>query len=217
MKAVCILLGLGTAVSAELTGGGHGPPFVLGTPAERRTCPHFQAMNCFVDLLEKICEKELEVLGKDVEESVWMCCCPEPYKHCTAQDVKRNPQCLAALQKHVAPLDASGRSDADVTAAMNALQNARGDLRAAAIATNANCATYFADPLPLTKCGQDTVGRTVERNDIFCETITWQYEELGDGNPDEFKTNGCVLPATQADSTQGVARKNGFLKGHEEL
>ena len=110
-----------------------------------------------------------------------------------------------------------GVADADVTAAMNALQNARGDLRAAAIATNANCATYFADPLPLTKCGQDTVGRTVERNDIFCETITWQYEELGDGNPDEFKTNGCVLPATQADSTQGVARKNGFLKGHEEL
>ena len=216
MRTASLALTLCAAVGAdELIGGGHGPPFVVGTAAERRTCPQFQSMSCLTDLMEKICENELEILGKDVEESVWMCCCPLPYTHCDASEWKKNAVCGASMRKHVEPLDPDDRSADAVRAAMKALQDVRADM----YHSNPACAKYFAAPEPYTKCGQDTTPtkRTVMRNDIFCETVTWQWEELGDGDEDEFKRNGCEIPPKKADASAGARRKNGSLKNHDEL
>ena len=49
--------------------------------------------------------------------------------------------------------------------------------------------------------------RVVERADLNCEMLTWQYEKLGDGDPKEFQYNQCPLPLHKADEQEGNARK----------
>mmetsp|Transcript_96337 Transcript_96337/g.300114 ORF Transcript_96337/g.300114 Transcript_96337/m.300114 type:complete len:88 (+) Transcript_96337:2-265(+) len=68
------------------------------------------------------------------------------------------------------------------------------------------CAALAASE-PLSACGSAAappVERSVARADLFCEMLTWQREELGDGNAEEFKNNGCPWPAKQGD---GADRK----------
>ena len=41
-----------------------------------------------------------------------------------------------------------------------------------------------------------TVPRSIHDNVLFCETVTWQWENLGDGSRKEFRRNACPLPRT---------------------
>jgi hypothetical protein len=56
--------------------------------------------------------------------------------------------------------------------------------------------------------------RSIERADIFCETVTWQWEELGDGNEEELKRNKCPIP--KRPRGDGNARKGQQL-AHDDL
>ena len=97
---------------------------ILGTYDERRSCSHFQSIGCISDVLEKACENEF-TFGALEEESVWMCCCPEPYKACALQE--RDATCDKALHKFLKPKE--GGPDLQVQEnAVVALQQARGAL-----------------------------------------------------------------------------------------
>ena len=43
----------------------------------------------------------------------------------------------------------------------------------------------LAPPQPLSKCGFDVKpeGRAIERPDLYCDTIIWQYKEMGAVDP----------------------------------
>ena len=88
------------------------------------------------------------------------------------------------------------------------IQEVRSDLWKA---SSSECQTYFSKPLPFSKCnkkdGSKPLQRHVERGDINCEMLTWQYETLGDGNTEEFKYNNCPLPKRKATESEGAARK----------
>ena len=82
---------------------------------------------------------------------------------------------------------------------------------------NEQCQQYFAAPQPYTRCHISSHSdsdphdpppmRVVERADLNCEMLTWQYEKLGDGDPKEFQYNQCPLPMHKADEEEGNARK----------
>jgi len=65
-------------------------------------------------------------------------------------------------------------------------------------------------------CGfeaQPRKARSLARQDLFCEMLTWQWEELGDGDQSEFAGNGCpMIAANQA--LNGDKRKG--AGGNEE-
>jgi hypothetical protein len=55
--------------------------------------------------------------------------------------------------------------------------------------------------------------RAIGHPGIFCETVTWQWEELGDGDRHEFKENRCRIPDVPiVDSphrkSQGLLKEN---------
>ena len=78
---------------------------------------------------------------------------------------------------------------------------------------NVNCQRYFAVPLPYTKCHIPTstdsiqLTRAIERTDLNCETLSWQWEALGDGTVDEFHYNACPVPLHRAAIEEGEFRK----------
>eukprot|EP00658_Telonema_sp_P-2_P083640 TRINITY_DN9112_c0_g1_i5.p1 TRINITY_DN9112_c0_g1~~TRINITY_DN9112_c0_g1_i5.p1 ORF type:complete len:132 (+),score=32.16 TRINITY_DN9112_c0_g1_i5:182-577(+) len=119
---------------------------------------------------------------------------------------ERDPTCYAALTKHFD----GGATDIPREQVVERLQHARGELWAA----HANCKEYFADPAPLSKCGGEVqAGRTIARADVFCEAVTWQWEQLGDGDPGEFKQNDCPIPTTPLND--GSHRKGQSLHADE--
>merc|ERR1711907_882867 len=158
---------------------------------ERRTCPHFQQISCLGDVLEKACEPGEPPAWLDpmAVESVWMGCCPLPYMRCPK--AQRNSLCHDALTKHIAPLKPDNVNDEKMPVVRNALQAAWAELWSA----NADCQKHLAAPKPFTKCGSEVgEARTIARQDLFCDTVTWQWEELGDGNEAEFERNKCPVP-----------------------
>ena len=89
---------------------------------------------------------------------------------------------------------------------------------------NTECQPFFAPPQPYSQCHHAPSSsttekdgasqgsppppmRVVERADLNCEMLTWQYEKLGDGDPKEFQYNQCPLPMHKADEEEGNARK----------
>ena len=195
MKLALLLL----AIFASQVAGGN----IRGSAEERRSCPHFQHIGCLSDVLEKACENEF-ALGALEPESVWMCCCPEPYHPCAKAD--RDATCDKAIHSFLKPQE--GGPDLAVQANhIVALQQARGVL----VSAHGNCKKFFAPELPHSKCGSPST-RTIERADIFCETVTWQWEELGDGNPEELARNACPLPKRKASESEGGARKGQQLE-----
>ena len=163
------------------------------------------------DVLMKACDSFGEGwqanFGALEHESVWMCCCPEPYKACALED--RDATCDKALHEFMQPNGGGPDLQVQENAAV-ALQQARGAL----VAAHDNCEEYFAPELPHSKCGTPET-RTIERADIFCETVTWQWEELGDGNPEELSRNNCPIPKVQASTEQGGPRKGNALEKHQ--
>jgi len=176
----------------------------IHTAAGRLSCPHYQHIGCLSDTLEKSCESDegLGFVSQTARESVWMCCCPKPYAACDKS--ARDASCDAAMAKYMTPLTAS----TDRLKIREGIQLTRG-----ALVAHGSCKDHFAPALPISTCGKDEgKSRSIARADLFCETVTWQWEQLGDGNPDELKANSCPIPATARPSPQiGNARKGNQL------
>lgn len=185
------------------------PPtmITMSSLAERRSCPGWQHMSCMLDVLEKTCSREgsspTALLSKKSTESVYLCCCPYPYKSCPEGD--RSEVCDAAMEKYIAPLGEKPKK----SAMQAAVQKARGYVRDNAGGT---CGTATAAAEPATVCGSSAkppVRRLLERQDLFCEVITWQSEEMGDGSEDEFEANGCPWPKHAAKPGEANWREGG--------
>jgi len=180
----------------------------IKTQAERHSCPLYQNIGCISDTLEKACEPDegLDFIKKTETESIWMCCCPRPYMKCAKSE--RNALCDSALKEHIEPL--IGTEDA--VAVLKGVQKVRGAL----LTGHENCGKYFGPMEPIfTKPKGEGDTRSIERSDIFCETVTWQWEELGDGNEEELKMNDCPIPTVQR--ANGDDRKGSSYSSEDEL
>ena len=140
-------------------------------------------------------------------ESVWSCCCPSPYAPCARDEA--DTECVRTMVRHFAPIAARLRADAVTSVATpvgetvqllrplaTAVRAALLAVRAALIASDPTCAaclghgarnTTAAQSLLSTSlgfCGSDppSVPRSIRDNVLFCETVTWQWENLGDGS-----------------------------------
>jgi len=175
--------------------------------ASRKKCPYYQQMQCLLDVSEKACEPDeepLSLLDWGAQESIWLCCCPKPYKAC-AQDTM-DATCMDAVGKHLTKDTVQTRSDM-----VAGLQKARGVMHEAA----GDKCSALAPAEPISVCGNEgspKKSRTLDRQDLFCEMVTWQWEELGDGNPAEFEKNGCVFEKS-AQAKKANSRKGGKLSG----
>merc|ERR1712125_223826 len=101
-------------------------------------------------------------------------------------------------------------------AMVKGLQLARGKMQQA----GGDACTALAPAEPLSTCGFDGSPprqRSLHRNDLFCEMVTWQWEELGGGNPREFATNNCNFDKKAKAGPGTNARKGGILSSREEL
>eukprot|EP00746_Dinoflagellata_sp_MGD_P136744 gnl/MRDRNA2_/MRDRNA2_70628_c0_seq1.p1 gnl/MRDRNA2_/MRDRNA2_70628_c0~~gnl/MRDRNA2_/MRDRNA2_70628_c0_seq1.p1 ORF type:complete len:220 (+),score=40.34 gnl/MRDRNA2_/MRDRNA2_70628_c0_seq1:76-735(+) len=198
-------------------GKGNAQKVSIGTKDQRNKCPRWQQMGCLLDTAEKACEAgegdvgegDVKTLVSKLErESIWMCCCPYPYMPCTKAE--RDAECDAMMVEHIHPHIASPGSPKQF---LESLQKVRGGLRALG---GADC-EVMAPLEPLSYCGyesQPQQQRSLGRADLFCEMLTWQWEELGDGDAGEFERNGC--PMVKADRARnGNSRKGGSLRDDE--
>lgn len=181
---------------------------IIHSPTERHACPHYQQIGCLSDTLEKAClsDEELSFTMKTEVESVWMCCCPRPYQACSREE--RSKTCDDAMFKHMAAVEGSENR----VQIQKAIQATRGDL----VQSSEQCTRAFAPAKPISVCGSDMgLARSIGRVDLFCETVTWQWEELGDGNPDEFRANKCPVPTTPMAHASGAKRKGARLSPNQ--
>jgi len=181
----------------------------IASKVDRHACKYYQQMMCLLDISEKVCEPDeqpLPLLEWAQPESVWLCCCPLPYKACGKSEM--SDVCLTAVEKYL-----SKATVKDKRGMMLGLQKARGQMQQA---DEVACSS-LASEKPLSVCGFEgspQKKRSVDRQDLFCEMVTWQWEELGDGNPDEFQSNGCIFDK-KAKSKSGSERKGGQLQRQE--
>jgi len=182
---------------------------------ERNNCPYWKAVGVLSDLIEISCggERSDNVLDPTAQESVALACCPEPYGRCNAAER------VAGCDETIVPiLQSSGTTDSQ-EAWRGALQRARGAL----VAADERC-SVLAPEMPHATCkGENLAGR----NDIYCEMMLFQTEQLGDGDPEEYKGIGCPWPGDKvqkAGATKGRAMTRKLKKSdlpelwdHEEL
>jgi len=181
------------------------PPVTMADKVARNNCPVWQHMSCVLDVLEKTCYKDegspRKLITHKHPENVWLCCCPFPYKSCGAGE--RNAVCDKALKDYITPLGKRPSTKAIQTA----LQDARGAMRSA---SGSACSSSTVPAKPYSGCGRKAdppVERALARQELFCEIITWQQEELGDGFQEEFEANGCPWPAHPGKPGDGKWRK----------
>jgi len=150
-------------------------------------------------------------------ENVYLCCCPSPFAACPKS--VRHAACDLALERHIMPVYETYAEvmmnktfDAPMATAINkemlrSLQNVRKDLIAAP-ENDKRCQTkLFAPAEPMfDECkisknenqdahhDSDDEHFVIPRKGIHCETMTWQWEELGAHrylSEDMFKEIGC--------------------------
>ena len=205
------------------------------TTAQRHACKHWQHMACLLDAVEKTCTDDGGVGGGMKEltafltprdtESVWTCCCPRPYRPCARAEA--DAACVAAMVRRFRPVAAEARAmrrgggiTLPIFHVQRALLAVRGDLWRGG---GAACQRYLAKPsaTPVVAgavCGRPAVRRSMRRNDLYCETVTWQWEELGDGDEKEFRANGCPIPRTKmphVSEGSGAGARKGTLGGFD--
>lgn len=178
------------------------------------TCSHRQQMGCILDVLEKTCAGDEGPVALWLErhsvESAWMCCCPKPYGPCSKDE--RLPACDAAFLEFVEPVIAAPKpSDRSVREALvhvwTHLRDTGSESCAGGNGANASASALqeFNDAI----CGSEAtppVRRSLADNELFCEMISWQWEELGDGNQREIAENSCQ-DRLGAKADHGDARK----------
>mmetsp|Transcript_115915 Transcript_115915/g.322765 ORF Transcript_115915/g.322765 Transcript_115915/m.322765 type:complete len:270 (+) Transcript_115915:65-874(+) len=178
--------------------------------AEREACQFWQQMACLLDVLERSCAAEdaAALLRPGGWESAWLCCCPRPYQACHFTGFV--DECLIAVDYYATPLLRARAAAGEVGAA---LQQARGALwRAGGLACQ-----MLGPEQPHTSCSHEAPNatRSLARGDLFCEMVSWQWENLGDGNADEFRVNDCRYDNSDQ-GRHGLARKGQQL-GAEAL
>ena len=191
---------------------------ILGHRLQRRSCPHWQNIGCLGDVVEKLCEAKGprdggELLNPAVRESLWMCCCPRAYAPCTMSE--RNAVCDTALQKSLQRIGKRPLTADLIVAVLAARQTLRQADSQCARTLSAGDSVAITGPQAGAKvyCGAKAVPplkRSIAHPGVFCETVTWQWEELGDGDENEFKANDCPVPdVTLKDNS---SRKGTVLK-----
>lgn len=151
----------------------------------------------------------------------WQVCCYRAYKVGGYQACK-NPDssCKAAMDTHVLGYASStqftqllgsvaGGSQAkakEVLPKMHNMLNRLQDARGALWKGDPACQASMANPKPNSQCGwhshPDSNGQrhSLARNDLYCETIEWQYSEMGAGDAFMKQCKGAKFrtPAQQA-------------------
>jgi len=178
--------------------------YQIASQSDRRKCRYWQQSGCILDELEKTCEgdstTEQLLIGR---ENVFLCCCPRPYKACKRSEA--DEVCLKLMGKYLTEF--KGDNPITESEMLKSLQNVRQHL----LAEDRNCQKHLAAARPFAECHRNPSPFT--RHDLICEMLTWQWEELGDGNQDEFRRIKCPF-ITEHKSKNGNARKGAkfFLK-----
>eukprot|EP00929_Paragymnodinium_shiwhaense_P090576 TRINITY_DN50754_c0_g1_i1.p1 TRINITY_DN50754_c0_g1~~TRINITY_DN50754_c0_g1_i1.p1 ORF type:complete len:672 (+),score=133.46 TRINITY_DN50754_c0_g1_i1:91-2106(+) len=171
---------------------------------ERDQCPYWQEIGCLLDVMEKLClgAPDQSLIDPALSESAWMCCCPEPYKACGPQDFFST--CRLALAEQLGPLVVFPTD----TTLLEALQRVRGTLRD----NGGDACSVLGEEEPISDCRAPPYDglHVMERSDLACETLAWQWEKLGDGDPAEFAKNGCPFVAGDR-AADGESRKGATL------
>eukprot|EP00434_Breviolum_minutum_P024870 symbB.v1.2.021965.t1/scaffold1899.1/size238565/1 len=167
---------------------------------DRRSCPYYQTSGCILDQLEKVCEGEgAEMIAPNAGENVWMCCCPKPYVPCAPNESDKT--CVKAIASEI---KASG--DLKIKGLMK--------VREQLLKSSEQCSPFYM-PQEEAKCG--TWPKDMPH--LMCEMLTWQWEELGDGNEAEFQQYDCPMIQEKM-AKDGDARKGHALSWdprHREL
>eukprot|EP00435_Cladocopium_sp_Y103_P061471 s145_g23.t1 len=174
---------------------------VVAAWAERLSCPYYQASGCILDQLEKVCEGEAaEMMAPNALENVWMCCCPRPYVSCSSNESDKT--CVKALAGEIK----SSGGELSIKGLMN--------VREKLLGSSERCSS-FERPTQEAKCGK----WPKEMPKVMCEMLTWQWEELGDGNDAEFAQYDCPM-IKENQASDGELRKGHALNWdprHREL
>jgi len=195
MKIWVVILALCVSITTSEDGY---PNF--GTKEERDSCPFWQNIGCLMDGHEKACEKEEghedvpetnPLFNPIATESMYMCCCPKPYLPCKISE--RNRKCDTALAIALQ----STSKDASLV-----IQMARKEM----IKMDKRCEQHLMPVEPMTGCEKE------RRKDLWCETVTWQWEELGDGDEHEFNSISCKIPNIEL--VDNPKRKGNRLSEH---
>lgn len=157
----------------------------VGTRTQREACPYWKAVGVLSDHIELACggERSLQLNPLNTE-SPSLACCPEPYGRCSKEE--RIPGC----DEHIVPILTEKSATASKASWVSALQRARGAL----VAADQRCSVLAPEQPHATCDGEKIQGR----DDIYCEMMLFQTEQLGDGNPDEYKQIGCSFPGEEA-------------------
>merc|ERR1719443_772912 len=146
--------------------------------AQRVACPRYQQSGCILDQLEKACGGEAdEMMKPSAFENVWMCCCPEPYVQCEREAA--DAKCVSTIQgltKEKPKLD----------------QNGLLELRRELLTGEPKCSNFVHLNATNAECKGDRRW-TRAMPSLMCEMLTWQWEELGDGNRKEFDSYNCPM------------------------
>mmetsp|Transcript_45807 Transcript_45807/g.85499 ORF Transcript_45807/g.85499 Transcript_45807/m.85499 type:complete len:188 (+) Transcript_45807:84-647(+) len=161
------------------------------TKEDKMACPYYQTSGCMLDQLEKVCEGEAdEMLQPQAPENIWMCCCPQPYLPCSLNESDK--LCVQSISDEIRE---SG------TLSIAGLLKVRSKL----LTSKPTCDKFFMD-LKGAECGKWPKAMP----QLMCEMLTFQWEELGDGNEPEFAQYDCpMIKANQAKN--GDKRKNHAL------
>ncbi|CAD7926139.1 unnamed protein product [Amoebophrya sp. A120] len=176
----------------------------------------WQQAGCILDAHEKVCDDDAPKNSKYAEklhirlleeslnplshENMFLCCCPRPYKTCGRNKVDKF--CLkevAAMKKRITGINPD--HDDAATEMQKELQKLRGRLMDNAMKgkVNEKDAVFMKDeseksvvaPMePFTYCTKEQKLYHT-RPDLKCDMLTWQFEELSDGNKPEFKQDEC--------------------------
>lgn len=179
----------------------------------------------------------IRVFQHDAPEALWKVCCYRAYKIGGYQTCDNpNPTCKAAVETHVLShakglgdwsikleqkktRDASGELLTALNIILKRLQDARADMYAKAGA----CQSKLANPEPASKCGWgehkkiDTAAgvanqeHSLQRDDLYCETIEWQYNEMGAADSFMKKCPGAKF-RSRAQQASWDAKQNEEIK-----
>jgi len=176
---------------------------------DRRQCKYWQQSGCFLDVLEKICSPEgamakviKDELNPQGPEDLFLCCCPLPYKRCQPHEMDQD--CYHHLKERFPSNSIKDTSQIDVVRGVQ-------HVRATLLLKDQDCTQYLAPTSPISACSKISP-MPFKRVDLICELLTWQWEELGDGDKAEFGRINCPYvvahKAKNGDERKGDADEN---------
>jgi len=153
----------------------------VASRTEREACPFWKAVGVISDHIELACGGERSIkMDPAGRESVALACCPEPYGKC------KTSERVLGCDDIIAPILSRRNATASKEAWVKALQKARGAL----VVADDRCSSLAPEEPYATCKGENIAGR----DDIYCEMMLFQTEQLGDGDPSEYRQLNCPYP-----------------------